>query len=199
VQIPSTYFRSRGFTSSILKRYNVGDCWKRKKKFYARALIPIIDENNNVLGVTGRSVYNWDIKYLHSTGLNTGSILYNYQFAKNHIKDSKTAIIVESPTNVLRLEESKIHNSVALFGVNFSTEKQLLLDQLGVTDLILLFDNDKPDKYGKRAGEEAAKRVIKECSNYYNIKQIKLENVKDVADLKPEEIKGLPWISQNIL
>jgi DNA primase len=94
------------------------------------------------------------------------------------------AILVESPANCWRLAETEIHNSVALFGVNFSSEKQLLLDQLGVTELVLLLDNDE-------AGKNATKKIIKECSNYYNIRKISLEGVNDVAELKPEEIRKL--------
>ncbi len=167
----------------------MGECWRSGKRFYGRALIPIV-ENEDVLGITGRTVYDWLPKYLHSTDLQTGSLLFNYGNAKDHIRDSKTAILVEGPTNVLRLEECDIHNSVALFGLNFSTQKQFLLDQLGVTDVILLLDNDKLDKNGKRAGEEATKKIIKDCSMYYNIRQIKLE-CNDIADMKPNEIRRL--------
>ena len=123
--------------------------------------------------------------------MRTGSLLYNYELAKTAIKESKTAILVESPANVWRLAEAGIENSVALFGINFSQEKQLILDSLGVTNLILLLDNDPPDKKGKRAGEEGARRIIKECSNYYNIRNIQLKDVKDVAELKSEEVRKI--------
>ena len=116
--------------------------------------------------------------------MQTGSLLFNYEFAKEHIKDSKTAILVESPLNAIRLAEADILNGVALFGVNFSTQKQLLLDQLSVTDLILLMDNDE-------AGKKAARKITEECSNYYNIRQLKLSDVNDVADLTIEQVKKL--------
>ena len=116
--------------------------------------------------------------------MQTGSLLFNYEFAKEHIKDSKTAILVESPINSVRLTEGDILNGVALFGVNFSTQQQLLLDQLGVTDLVLLMDNDE-------AGKKAARKITEECSNYYNIKSIKLSDVNDVADLTVEQVKRL--------
>ncbi len=140
-------------------------------------------EDENVIGVTGRSVYNWEPRYLHNSGLQTGSLLFNYGNSRDYIKDSKTVILVESPCNVLRLEESDIHNSVALFGTNLSAQKQFLLDSLGVTELILILDNDE-------AGHKASQKIIKDCSQWYNIRQIKLE-CNDVADMTPSEIRNM--------
>ena len=63
-------------------------------------------------------------KWRHNKDFKTQEHLYNMWFAKEFIQSTRTAIIVESPGNVWRLEEAGIHNSVAIFGTNLSIKQK---------------------------------------------------------------------------
>jgi 5S rRNA maturation endonuclease (ribonuclease M5) len=205
LNIPSTYFINRGYSSEILDKYDVGDCLADNKEMSNRIVVPIYDNSyEHMVGCTGRSLFEkcdmckhyhdkknscpedgeiWKYsKWRHSTDLKTQNYLYNYWFAQEHIKKSKAVIIVESPGNVWRLEESGINNSVALFGTNLSTHQRMLLDISGAMTLLLAMDNDE-------AGQRAAQSIITKCNKIYNIYQLKFDK-PDIGEMSVEEIKS---------
>lgn len=203
LSIPSKYFIARGFSEDILTKYDVGDCIGQGKEMSNRAVVPIYDNDmTGMAGCTGRSLFDkcdvcscfhsgqkcpedkekWlSCKWKHNKNFKTQEYLYNYWFAKSFILKTKTVIIVESPGNVWRLEESGIHNSVAIFGSSMSHKQKMLLDISGAMNIVTIMDNDF-------AGQEAAKQIEIKCGRTYNIKNIKL-SLNDVADMTPEQIK----------
>jgi 5S rRNA maturation endonuclease (ribonuclease M5) len=205
LNIPSAYFINRGYSSEILDKYDVGDCLADNKEMSNRIVVPIYDNSyEHMVGCTGRSLFEkcdtckhyhnqknncpedseiWKYsKWRHSTDLKTQNYLYNYWFAQEYIKKSKAVIIVESPGNVWRLEESGINNSVALFGTNLSTHQRMLLDISGAMTLLLAMDNDE-------AGQKAAQSIITKCNKIYNIYQLKFDK-PDIGEMSVEEIKS---------
>lgn len=200
--IPSKYFLSRGFSSSVLDKYDVGDCLSQEKEMANRAVVPIYDmEYKFMIGCSGRSIFNkcdkckgyhknecpdnndvWKFsKWRHSSGFKTQECLYNFWFAKDYIKESNQAILVESPGNVWKLEENNIHNSLGLFGSNLSDRQKTILDMSGAMDLVIIMDNDD-------AGLKARKQIYDKCHRTYNIKDIILSK-NDIADMTSEEIE----------
>ena len=180
--IPSKYFLDRGFTKNILEKYDIGDCIKTDREMSNRAVVPIYDiSRSTMVGCTGRATDGQLPKWRHSKGLKTQEHLYNFWFAREHIKSSRCVIIVESPGNVWRLEESGIHNSVAIFGASLQDKQKLLLDISGAMNIITIMDNDK-------AGADAAKQIRDKCERTYNINNISLEH-NDIADMSISEIK----------
>lgn len=204
LNIPSKYFLQRGFSKEILSKYDIGECIGQNKEMSNRAVVPVYDnEMSGMIGCSGRSCYDkcekcscyhdpiarcpedrekWLFsKWRHSKNFKTQECLYNFWFAKKHILESKTAIIVESPGNVWRLEEADIHNSVAIFGSSMSYKQKMLLDMSGAMNIITIMDNDE-------AGQLAAKQIQEKCGRIYNIKNIILDH-NDVADMTIEQIK----------
>jgi 5S rRNA maturation endonuclease (ribonuclease M5) len=211
--IPSEYFLQRGFSRDILIKYDIGDCIGQGKEMSNRAVVPVYDNDmTGMIGCSGRSIFNkcgecgcfhqessdcpadhekWlQSKWRHSKNFKTQECLYNYWFAKEFILKTKTAIIVESPGNVWRLEEAGIHNSVAIFGSSMGNKQKILLDTSGAMNIITIMDNDT-------AGQEAAKNIASKCDRIYNIKNIKL-SVNDIAEMTLEEIQKeiLPQIEE---
>lgn len=200
--IPSSHFIDRGFSEEILDRYDVGLCNNPQKEMYNRVVVPIYDTDYQYLvGCTARSIFpKCDkcqsyhdgecpskeqifkySKWKHSNGFKTQDCLYNYWFAKQHIKKTASAIIVESPGNVWKLEENGIHNSVAIFGTNLSGGQKLLLDSSGAMNLFLVMDNDE-------AGKKAADNIYKACCRTYNVYKIDI-TTNDVAEMTSEQIE----------
>lgn len=119
-------------------------------------------------------------KWKHNADFKSQNTLYNFWFAKEHILNSSTAIIVESPGNVWRLEENGIHNSVAMFGSSLSDRQKILLDSSGAMNLVILTDNDE-------AGHKAAQQIKQKCQNTYRV-FIPPISESDVGEMNSEQI-----------
>ena len=204
LQYPCNYFIDRGFSTQILDKYDVGLCLTKGKEMYCRAVVPVYDADYKLMiGCTGRSIFDKCenckchhnsgnpcpdpkvrykyAKWKHNFEFKSQENLYNYWFAKEHIKTSGVAILVESPGNVWKLEENGIHNSVALFGSVLSDQQKMLLDLAGAMTLVLLTDNDP-------AGETAKKQITNKCSKTHKIFSTKISK-NDVADMSNKEIE----------
>lgn len=203
LQIPAKYYINRGYSKEILDKYDIGLCSSPGKPMHNRVVVPIYDNDHKyMIGCSGRSIfekcnncnyyhdqgnrcptdYKWSFsKWKHNSGFKAEDTLYNYWFAKQYIQETKTAIIVESPGNVWKLEDNNIHNSVAIFGSNISNKQKLLLDISGAMNIVILTDNDP-------AGEKAKQQIIKKFSQTYRI-FCPLITKNDVGDLTSEEIK----------
>jgi hypothetical protein len=198
---PPKYFINRGFTKEILEKYDVGFCDDPKKPMYQRCVVPVYDPGYNYLvGCQGRSIYESCQKcggyhdpfsakciefpkWKNSLNFNKKDHLYNYWFAREHIKRSKTVVLVESCGNVWRLEEAGVRNSVALFGGEFHDAQQFMIDQLGVMNIVIIMDNDE-----NGAGLAHEKRIIEQTKNFYNVRAIHIDP-GDVADMSVEKIR----------
>lgn len=203
--IPAQYYIDRGYTKEILEKYDIGLCIKKDKEMYDRVVAPIYtDDHKFVVGCTGRSVYNkcgscgsfhnptvdcpdptqlWKYsKWKHNSGLKSQNHLYNFWFAKEHIYKTSTAILVESPGNVWKLEENNIHNSVAIFGCSLSDRQKVILDSSGAMNIVILTDNDE-------AGYKAAEQIKKKCEKTYNIYQPQISKT-DIGEMTSEEINN---------
>lgn len=202
LKIPAQYYIDRGYSTKILEKYDIGLCDRPNKEMSNRVVAPIYDDNREfVIGCTGRSIfpkcpkcslyhndtescpqeYQWQYsKWKHSSGLKTQNVLYNMWFAKEHIKQTNTVIIVESPGNVWRLEENGIHNSVAIFGTTLSDRQKIILDSSGAMKLIIIMDNDD-------AGIEATKKIIDKCNRTYQI-HVPTISKNDIGEMNSDEI-----------
>lgn len=205
LEFPCKYYIDRGYSKDILDKYDVGLCLSRGKEMYKRIVVPVYDNDYNLMiGCTGRSIfekcdnckchhdqaypcpepkdrYKYS-KWKHNFDFKSQENLYNYWFAKDYIKQSGIAILVEGPGNVWRLEENGIHNSVAIFGSTLSDKQKALLDITGAMTLIILTDNDS-------AGETAKKQIINKCAKTYRIFSPKISK-NDVGDMTKDEIEN---------
>jgi len=204
---PRYLIEKKKYSKEVLAAYDVGFCDNPKKPMYMREVAPIYDDTNTyMIGCTGRTInercphcecyhkagavcpepklrgiYS---KWKHSDGFNGEQYLYNYWFAKDYIKKWGTAIIVESPGNVWRLEEAGIHNAVGLFGDSMSDIQQSLLSSAGAYCLLLIMDNDK-------AGEAARKVVGEQCKRQFNIEHIFIRDYNDLGEMGADHVRGL--------
>lgn len=175
LNIPSSYFLSRGFSKEILIKYDIGDCISENKEMSNRAVVPVYDHDRHyMIGCSGRAINNLKPKWRHNDGFKAEEHLYNFWYAKDHIKQTRTVVIVESPGNVWRLEEAGIHNAVAIFGSSLKDKQKMLLDISGAMTLITLMDNDD-------AGRGAAEQIIKKCERTYICKNINID-YPDIAE-----------------
>jgi hypothetical protein len=200
LQYPCEYFIKRHYTPEILDKYDVGVCFDKDKPMIGRAVFPIYDDDYKyVIGATGRSInekcslcscYHFgkcpdeEKRWLYSkwkhVGILKANCLFNTWFAASHIAKSYTAILVESPGNVLRLEEADIHISLGMLGADLSDNQVKILNKLSILNLIVIADNDS-------AGQEAAERIKDKCRNLYRVYNI-VPSKNDLGDMTVMEI-----------
>lgn len=151
--------------------------------FYQRLMVPIFDDENRVVGFSGRTLINESIKYLNSVEDNSfqkRNILYNLNNAK--LVNDDELYIVEGYFDVIALAKLKIYNVVALMGTAFTQEHINLIKKYRYKKITLVLDQDDA---GQKATIEVAQKLIKE--KLINIKVINFENYKDVDELINEE------------
>jgi len=210
LDIPAQYYLDRGYSSIILSAYDIGLCTDPSKMMYNRVVIPIYDGDYNYVGCTGRSIFEKCEKckqyhnpqkecsdrrypkYLHSSGFQKTAHLYNYCNAKEYIKKSQTAILVEGPSDIFRLEEAGLHNGVATLGLSLSFQQLQLLNSSGALSLVVVFDNDD-----NQSGQNAMKKIQAQLSRLYRLYFPTIAQ-NDVGDMRIDEITSdiLPYINK---
>jgi DNA primase len=195
ILMPDKYFsETRGIPSNIIQKHKVG-YWQKTGTFMdRRAIVPIFDIDNELVGFSGRiTVDNQDqSKWVHGKDFvtrkagvfNKAGVLYNLNNCKNSVSQTKKIFIVEGPIDVWKLEIAGIYNVVATLGLGISFEQQRLLVSLGVETIVICYDNDRET----HAGQRAAERIKEQLSGMFKI-EIKLpKDSKDYGDMSTHDI-----------
>ncbi len=204
---PAQQFIDRGFAEELLDKYDIGLCNDPKREMYNRVVVPIYDKAGLfMIGCSGRSIhkqcpncklyhpannscpdaytkYNFT-KWKHSKDFKAEQTLFNFWKAAKYIKDYKTAIITESVGNVLRLEEAGIKIGVGTFGTQFTEHQNLLLNELGVLNLIIAPDIDE---HG--AGMTWATATKLKYNRIYNVYIIDKLPKSDIGEMSIKEVE----------
>lgn len=210
--IPCGYYLNRGYSKKILDKYDVGFNSQSN-----RVIVPIYNKDySKVMGLTCRSIFEecskcemfhkssdkcphkseflQHCKWRNTKNFHSSNYLYNFWFAKEYIISSRVAILVEGPGDVWKLEESGIHNSLALFGCDMTDEQNILLDRSGALSLIVMLDPDK-------AGSEGMREIKERLSRTYRLYFPKIgDGSKDIGDLNTDKITSdiVPMINKVI-
>lgn len=180
---PSKYFIDRGFKSSTLKYFKVGDCVNKTSKMYDRAIIPIYDDNgSSIVGIIARTIKEYKSpKFLISKGLDKRYCLYNYHNALKSAIEKSCLFICEGQGDVWKLYESGVTNAISIFGKVISKEQEDKILKLPVTSLIVLTDNDQ-------AGREAKTQIQRQFNRTHRLVFPQLKS-KDIGDMSVPQIK----------
>lgn len=182
--IPSPYFLNRGFKKKTLIHFEVGDCIDKSSKFYERAIIPIHDDTGlKTIGHICRATKEYKIpKFLiYPQGFDKRYYFYNIHRALPHIKTTNSVFIVEGQGDVWKMHEAGIHNVIGIFGRTLSKEQEKRLQQLPLTHIIILTDNDQ-------AGRESKIHLQRQLGRFYRLTFPKLSH-KDIGDMSTKQIQ----------
>lgn len=170
-------------------------------KLYDRIIFPIFSTNGRIVAFAGRVLKdNENIsKYINSPESKIyykGKILYGLFFAKEEIRKSEIAIVVEGYMDLISLYQNNIKNVVAVSGTAL-TEDQIQLLSRYTKNVVLLFDADT-------AGVKASMRSIELLLKHnLNIKIAVLPEGEDpdsfVNKYGAEEFKKIINSSQDFL
>lgn len=205
MEVPSPYYLARGYSAEVLARHRVGT-WRpagRASPMSGRAAVPVLDDaGKRVVMITGRSPFPkcgkceqfhgdslcppsrsaWAVKWYHE-GMRSDSVLYNHAAARDHIRRTGAAVLVEGPGDVWRLEEAGVSNAVAIFGNKMSDRQQVILERSGAFAVVGLPHRDE-------AGEHFRSHLQKELGRAYNLHFLELP-AKDVGEMTTSEVRAV--------
>ena len=199
------YFTSRGYDRSTLNNFNCG--YAESGKMFRRMVFPIEDINNNIVGFTGRIIYEkckicdmyhkegkdfcrygTKAKWLNSKDTPKSTVIFNLNRAMEYIKSSKKLIIVEGIPDVMRLWQNGIKNVVCVLGVGLNKKQLTTLISIGViSDIYLCTDQDKAGKNFKNTHSTYKDDDVEQLSRYFNVHNLTL-NKKDFGDMTDKEV-----------
>ncbi|HVT44409.1 MAG TPA: DNA primase [Thermoanaerobaculia bacterium] len=122
-------------------------------RFRNRLMIPIHSEGGTLIGFGGRSLDGNDPKYLNSPEselFNKSALLYNVQRAKDKIRKTERAILVEGYFDAIALDHAGVPGVVASMGTSLTAGQASLLRRLA-RRVLICYDGDS-------AGRSAALR-----------------------------------------
>jgi hypothetical protein len=181
--VPLKYLKSRDITQEAARSHGIR--WNPEKSSW---IIPVIDPDGGLLGWQEKAK---DFVRNHPTGIKMRHTLFGIEKF-----NSSTAILVESPLDVVRFASSfDGAQCLASFGASITPEQiRLLFD---VADKVIIgLDNDK-------AGIGSAKQIFKSMplarSGTYWL-QYKHTEAKDIGEMNDTEIElavtnasVIPW------
>lgn len=138
----------------------------RYEKESNRILIPVYFKDN-LVGIIGRlnqtEVPKGVAKYLPLLHYPKSEMLFGYDLNKDYIKALDFVILVESEKSVMKAFQNDIHNVLAVGGSNISKSQIKILEELGISKVIVSFDSDK-DK----------EKMIKDCKKWFKGSKLKV-------------------------
>lgn len=183
-EITHEYLLKNGYTHAQILQAGIGvaketSLNKIYDRFRNRLMFPVIDSLGRVVGFGGRALaVDQQPKYLNSPETpiyQKSQLLYGFFQAKNEIKKSKSAIVVEGYMDFLMAFQDGVKNIVAVNGTAL-TKRHLGILKSYIDDLIFCFDMDN-------AGKEAAKRSFELTTDFdFSVKVLELPTGKDIAD-----------------
>ncbi|AAT27777.1 DNA primase [[Mycoplasma] mobile] len=150
--------------------------------FENRMIFPIKDENDFLVGFSGREIVpnSNNVKYLNTSEnaiFNKGNVLYNFNKAKEFITYKKELIICEGFMDVIALYKIGIKNVTALMGTSFSNNHIKLFNNIKDIKIVFFLDGDL-------AGKNATIKSINKIIKY----KFEIEIINNPLKMDPDEI-----------
>lgn len=141
------FYEDKGIPHELIKSFRGG--LAMEGKMYQRYVFPIFDENDMVIGFSGRNMTSSDKPKWKHLGKKT-NWEYPYYFkmndefiVQNTIRETREIVLVESIGDVLSYFTNENYNCLCAFGVSISSKLLSLLVAEDPDRIIISFNNDK--------------------------------------------------------
>lgn len=172
VRPPAAACEARGFTASDATQYGV--LWDREDDLW---IIPIRDPDTGEL-------MGWQEKNDRYFRNRPNSVKKSRTLFGIDVFEGGTAILVESPLDVVRLHSAGVRGGLASFGVRASAEQMRLLRSVA-DDVIVALDNDRDGRSLEQAlRRQYATRIGMRFLSYEHVS----DDVKDIGDMTDAQI-----------
>jgi len=165
--------------------------------FTNRLMFPISDINSNIVGFSGRSLDNDNIKYLNSKQsviFDKSSLLYNLNNVWKENRNIKTLIIVEGFMDAISLTKIGISNVVATMGLAFTSKHLKILSKFpNLKNITICFDNDN-------AGQQNIIKTSELLKYRYSVYVVKYSGLeKDIDELINKDLDKAKITINNLI
>lgn len=113
-------------------------------RFGGRVIFPIIDPTARIIGFGGRILSGEGAKYVNSPETpvyHKSRVLFGLYQAKDAMKKTRSAIVVEGYMDVISLHQAGIRNVIAASGTSFTSDQGRIISRMA-RSVTLLFDGD---------------------------------------------------------
>lgn len=156
----TNHARSKGFETGILVRAGLlkegREAGKPYDAFRHRLMFPIRNLSGRVVAFGGRRLSDEEsAKYINSPEsaiYHKGKVLFGLWEARNAIRKSNRALLVEGYTDLITPTAAGVENAVASLGTSLTNEQAKLLGRFAA-EVFILYDGDE-------AGRNAARRAV---------------------------------------
>ena len=174
------YLTHRGISPATAQWFGVG--MYRGAGFLAgRIVIPIRDENCQLMAYAGRAVNGEAPKYRFPAGFRKSQVLFN--FGRAMATGARHVIVVEGFFDALKVHQAGHSGVVALMG-SFLSQRQSELLVSHFDRVTLLLDGDEPGRY-------AAEAIAKSLASQVSVHRIGLPGGVQPDQLSSAEINAL--------
>lgn len=177
--VPHPYWTvERGLPDETVTRFGLGF-----DPFSNRVTLPLRDVHGRVLGVTYRRLDDGKPKYLHPKGFPTGRHLYGAWL----LEDERKVALVEGQVDAVRCWASRVP-ALSMMGARLTRDQVKVLIRSGITQVVLMLDNDLAGVRGTVQIHEALQGSgIRVKAGWYR----DYWRVKDPDGLKPDRLRKM--------
>jgi hypothetical protein len=140
-----------------------------------RLILPFFDEEDNLIGLSGRAITNHKIRYLTMRIIEDAPMI----FGLNTVDKSKTILVTEGPIDSLFLP-----NAVASGNANLKSVD----DYLPKDKLVLIYDNEPRNKEVMREMKRAIEEGFSVCIWPDDMKEKDINDMIRVSNLSVDEV-----------
>lgn len=154
------FSRSEIVSSGLAIQRDIGD-GSAYDRFRGRIMFPIYSASGSIVGFGGRTLKGDDAKYVNTPEgplYNKSSILYGFPFAKEHMRTTRSFLLVEGYFDVVAVHSAGIKNVLGVCGTALTDQHAKLLRRY-VDSVVLCLDQDK-------AGRTAAEKAFRTLSRH---------------------------------
>lgn len=176
-----SYWNKRGISNEVISKFNGGIATEGQMK--NRWVFPLFNENEQIVGFTGRALFSptdipWKI-----IGQKTKCIFGDI----DEIESTKRIILVESIGDFLMLSTHGVKDVLVLFGTNLYQTLLGKIISLNPDEIIISTNNDIKHTVGQNAADKILNILIK----FFNKEKIKiiLPEAKDWGEETKENIQ----------
>lgn len=199
-----TFYNRKKISDETLKIYKCG--FSMSGKMNSRFVFPIFDENEKVIGLSGRHLFwkkdekfpKWKHLGRKANWIYPLNIPNDKNVFKAKIEESKEIILVEGIGDSLALSQQGLYNNLVVFGLEISSKQLSYLMSLSLNKIYISTNNDM-DKNDNR-GLDAAIKIYLKIINYFDISkvEIRLPICKDFGEMLENNIPIDKWTNKRI-
>jgi DNA primase len=179
------YLAKRGIETCTAERFGIG-FYRGAGIFSGRLVIPIHNEDGQLVAYCGRAVDATEPRYRFPSGFAKSKVVFNLHRALEAGKQS--VVLVEGFFDCMKLHQAGVHSAVALMGsVLYALPQRALLQRF--QRVVLMLDGDA-------AGRRATADIAAQLRAYCSVGIVRLPEQRQPDQMSADEIRRALTLSR---